>query len=83
MQQQAELRSILQTAQSAHLTFAQLEKKVGSVLSPAQEETLREDLAAIGAHGHHGTKAHAASSSLFGDIAAKIGIEAQTRTVNL
>jgi hypothetical protein len=55
--EQSQIASILKTAQSQHLSFAQLQSKISSVLTPAQQQTLQTDLqglkGSIGGHHHH------------------------------
>jgi Spy/CpxP family protein refolding chaperone len=53
-QEQAEISSILQTAQSQHLSFAQIQNKIANVLTPSQQATLQSDLQGVRSHHHHG-----------------------------
>ncbi len=52
--EQSQIAAILQGANG--LSFAQLEGKIDGVLSPAQQQTFQNDLAALRSHhgGHHG-----------------------------
>jgi hypothetical protein len=55
-QEQTDIQSILQTAQSGTLSFAQLASKIDGVLTPAQQQTFQSDLQtaqATGQHHHH------------------------------
>jgi len=57
-QQQAEIRTILQTAQSEHLSFSAIQQKIAGVLR-------------LNANSQH---VHRASGSPFSDVAARLAI---------
>jgi hypothetical protein len=83
-QEQTEIQSILQRAQSSSLSFAQVANQIDAVLSPSQQTTFQQDLSTFQAqhkqhHHHHGS---GGSSDLFSDLAAEMSVQAQMQASN-
>lgn len=81
-QEQSQIRSILQTAASQHLSFAQIENKISGVLSTSQQQALQSDLQAFGSshhhHGGHGSGGRSSSSSIIGSGTDAFGVSNTT-----